>query len=117
MSRFGGHPRICIEFKSQVDSYGNNENNRYEEALGSGLDLRARFGSTAILGFFLVICDEPKTRSITKRRVADPDPVFVNTSHIDRRLIFAERIVQYQLTEAPLYDAACVLLVRRDGLH
>jgi hypothetical protein len=26
-----GDPRILVEFKSQVDSYGNNENNRYEE--------------------------------------------------------------------------------------
>jgi len=108
-------PRICIEFKSQVDSYGNNENNRYEEALGSGLDIRARYGGEAVLGFFLVICDEPATRSITRPRVTELDPVFENTSHIDRRIIFAERIVQYQLLEARLYDAACVLLVGRDG--
>ena len=110
-----GHPRICIEFKSQVGSYGNNENNRYEEALGSGLDVRAHYGREAVLGFFLVICDEPATRSITKKRLEEMDPVFSQTSHIDRRIIFAERIVQYQLLEAPLYDAACVLLVRRDG--
>lgn len=110
-----GHPRICIEFKSQVDSYGNNENNRYEEALGSGLDIRARYGGEATLGFFLVICDEAATRSVTRSRITDIDPAFENTSHIDRRIIFAERIVGYQLTEARLYDAACVLLVGRDG--
>ena len=110
-----GLPRICIEFKSQVDSYGNNENNRYEEALGSGLDIRAHYGSEAALGFFLVICDEPATRSVTKARLTELDPVFQNTSHIDRRLIFAERIVQYRLSDARLYDAACVLLVGRDG--
>ena len=39
-----GRLSVAIEFKSQVDSYGNNENNRYEEALGSGLDARARYG-------------------------------------------------------------------------
>jgi hypothetical protein len=44
----GGDPRILVEFKSQVDSYGNNENNRYEEALGSGLDARARFGAQLV---------------------------------------------------------------------
>src|SRR3989442_6891203 len=53
-----GHPRICIEFKSQVDSYGNNENNRYEEALGSGLDVRAHYG---------VPCQESETVSGVKR--------------------------------------------------
>lgn len=53
-------PRICVEFKSQVGSYGNNENNRYEEALGSGLDVRAKRGGGTALGFVLVICDDPR---------------------------------------------------------
>jgi hypothetical protein len=110
-----GRPRICVEFKSQVDSYGNNENNRYEEALGSGLDIRARHGGDAALGFVLVICDEPQTRAITRPRVEDADSRFLETSHIDRRIVFAERIVEYQLNERSLYDAAAVLLVRRDG--
>ena len=74
-------PRICVEFKSQVDSYGNNENNRYEEALGSGLDLRARHGTEAVLGFVFVICDEEETRSITRPRLPDLDPRFTDTSH------------------------------------
>jgi hypothetical protein len=111
-----GQPRICIEFKSQVDSYGNNENNRYEEALGSGLDIRARYGADASLGFFLVICDEPATRRITtKARLPDLEQRFRDTSHIDRRIVFAERIVEYRLNEGRLYDAAAILLVRRDG--
>lgn len=111
-----GHPRICVEFKSQVDSYGNNENNRYEEALGSGLDLRARYGDEATLGFFLVICDESQTRTPTKRGdVAGLDPAFANTSHIDRRIIFAERIVEFQLNNHVLYGAAALLFVARDG--
>ena len=113
-----GRPRICVEFKSQVDSYGNNENNRYEEALGSGLDMRARFAddsSMPALGFLLVICDEEATRRPTRDRLPQLDSVFRDTSHIDRRIIFAERIVQYELRDRGLYDAAAVLLVRRDG--
>src|SRR3990170_8977607 len=78
-----GVPRICVEFKSQVDSYGNNENNRYEEALGSGLDIRAKHGSDTVLGFVFVICDEQASRSVTPTRVAEPDPAFENSSHID----------------------------------
>ena len=110
-----GAPRICVEFKSQVDSYGNNENNRYEEALGSGLDVRAKHGSDTVLGFVFVICDEPATRSITRSRLADLDPAFANSSHVDRRKVFSERIVDYKLNGASLYDAAALLLVRRDG--
>lgn len=108
-------PRICVEFKSQVDSYGNNENNRYEEALGSGLDIRARNGVRPALGFVLVICDEDATRRPTRDRLPDLDPKFSRTSHIDRRKIFAERIVEYELNGRALYDAAALLLVRRDG--
>ena len=111
-------PRICIEFKSQVDSYGNNENNRYEEALGSGLDVRAHAhdrGAQVALGFFFVICDEPASRSITRERLPDLDPAFASTSHVDRRIVFAQRIVEYELNGLSLYDAAAVLLIRRDG--
>lgn len=109
-----GRPRICVEFKSQVDSYGNNENNRYEEALGSGLDVRARYGGRAALGFVLVICDEEATRKPTRDR-PQTDAVFKGTSHIDRRLIFAERIVEFELGTGSLYNAAAVLMVGRDG--
>jgi len=72
----GDQPRICVEFKSQVGSYGNNENNRYEEALGSGLDIRARDGVRAALGFVLVICDEDATRAPTRDHLPDLDPRF-----------------------------------------
>jgi hypothetical protein len=110
-----GIPRICVEFKSQVDSYGNNENNRYEEALGSGLDVRARYGEHAALGFLLIFCDEEATRRPTRDRLPQLDPTFQNTSHIERRIVFAQRIVEYELKNRALYDAAAVLLVRRDG--
>jgi hypothetical protein len=108
-------PRICIEFKSQVDSYGNNENNRYEEALGSGLDVRAKQGWRTALGFVLVICDEPATRVVKRDRLPDLDPAFAKTSHIDRRKVFAERIIEYRLNGNPLYDAAALLFVERNG--
>ncbi|MDE3096345.1 MAG: hypothetical protein KGK07_10155 [Chloroflexota bacterium] len=81
----GQEPRICIEFKSQVDSYGNNENNRYEEALGSGLDVRAKRGGRTSLGLVLIICDEAETRRVTRDRLPDMDPRFASTSHIVRR--------------------------------
>lgn len=108
-------PRICVEFKSQVDSYRNNENNRYEEALGSGLDARAKADAGLALGFVFVICDEPASRATTKDRLPDLDPAFSRTSHIERRRIFTERIVEFQLNGRSLYDAASVLYVRRDG--
>jgi hypothetical protein len=37
------HLIACIEFKSQVGSFGNNFNNRVEEALGSSVDIHTAF--------------------------------------------------------------------------
>jgi hypothetical protein len=110
-----GTPRILVEFKSQVDSYGNNENNRYEEALGSGLDARARFGAQLALGFFLVFCEEEATMRKTRNRAEGLDPVFADSSHVQRREVFGQRIVAFRLNDMPFYDASAVLLVRRDG--
>ena len=110
-----GAVRICVEFKSQVDSYGNNENNRYEEALGSGLDARARHGPTLRMGFVLVLCEEPATQRFTRDRVPDVDPAFVGTSHVQRRELFARRIVDFAISNMPFYNASAVLFVQRDG--
>lgn len=111
----GGELRVCVEFKSQVDSYGNNENNRYEEAMGSGLDIRARYGPGVALGFILVLCDEPETTRVTKMTHDEILPEFRETSHAERRQIFARRLTEFRLNEMPFYDAAAVLFVARDG--
>ena len=112
-----GELRVCVEFKSQVDSYGNNENNRYEEALGSGLDARARYGADVALGFLFVLCEEAQSTRPT--RLVHPEILadFKETSHIDRRATFARRIVDFQMNEMPFYDASAVLAVSRDGNH
>lgn len=66
----GDKPVVAIELKTQADSYGNNENNRYEEALGNALDVRARYGKQIGLGFVFVICDdkEPNSHSTARSR-------------------------------------------------
>ncbi|HMO96267.1 MAG TPA: PaeR7I family type II restriction endonuclease [Tepidiformaceae bacterium] len=112
-----GELRICVEFKSQVDSYGNNENNRYEEAMGSGLDVRARYGPSVAIGFVLVLCEEEATRRPTALRHIEILPEFRDTSHIQRRSIFARRLTEFRLNEMSFYDAAAVLFVGRDGTH
>lgn len=108
-------PRIAIELKTQADSYGNNENNRYEEALGNALDLRAKYGREVGLGFLFIICEEETSLRVTRQRVPDVDAVFAESSHVSRRMIFARRIVEYKLDDWPLYDAAAVLVIKRDG--
>ncbi len=112
-----GELSVAIEFKSQVDSYGNNENNRYEEALGSGLDARARYGHAVLLGFVFVLCDEEATTRPTTMDHGEITTEFRETSHVDRRALFARRITEFTVNQMPFYDAAAILLVSRDGGH
>lgn len=112
-----GKLRCIVEFKSQVDSYGNNENNRYEEALGSGLDARARYGRGVLLGFVFVLCDEEATARVTRLAHEEIAPEFRATSHAQRRELFARRLTQFRVNDMPFYDSAAVLLVSRDGRH
>jgi len=108
-----------VEFKSQVGSFGNNFNNRTEEALGSATDLWAAYEEGAFrpsdrpwLGYFMLLEDAPG--STTPVRVKEPHfPVFPEF----RQASYAERYNQLltKLIRARLYDAGCFLLSSREG--
>src|SRR5262249_20451246 len=107
-----------IEFKSQVGpSFGNNFNNRTEEAIGNATDLQVAFREGAFrpsqrpwLGFFMLLeeCD----RSLTPVRVEEPHfsvfPEFKHASYAKRYELLCERLVRERL-----YDAACFVLSSR----
>ncbi|MFD8059802.1 PaeR7I family type II restriction endonuclease [Streptomyces cyaneofuscatus] len=91
-------------------SYGNNYNNRVEEALGSAVDLRRAVLAEMYpkekpwLGYFFIMEDGPGSRRPV--RAADGalpiDGIWRDTSYQDRFGIFCQRLVTEQL-----YDAAC----------
>jgi hypothetical protein len=91
-------------------SYGNNYNNRVEEALGSAVDLRRAALDELYpkekpwLGYFFIMQDgEASRRPVKIAKGAVPaDSVWAKTSYQDRFGIFCERLVAEQL-----YDAAC----------
>ncbi|MDQ0956081.1 hypothetical protein QFZ24_010090 [Streptomyces phaeochromogenes] len=93
-------------------SFGNNYNNRIEEALGSAVDLqRAALadlypGEKPWLGYFFIMEDHPKSRSPV--RIADGafpvEDIWHNTSYQDRFGIFCERLMA-----EGLYDSVCYL--------
>ncbi len=110
-----------IEFKSQVGSFGNNFNNRTEEAIGSATDLWTayregvyeRLSPRPWLGWFMVLEDAPG--STTPVRVDAPHfPVvqeFQDASYADRYTIFCRKLVRERL-----YDATCLILTnKKDG--
>ncbi|OHD57658.1 MAG: restriction endonuclease [Spirochaetes bacterium GWF1_51_8] len=111
-----------IELKSHIGpSFGNNFNNRIEEALGSATDLWTAYREGAFkpsqrpwLGYFLVLEDHPGSISSVKinSSLFPAFSVFNETSYKDRYCLFCERLIRERL-----YDSACVLLSNRnDGL-
>ena len=111
-----------VEFKSQVGSFGNNFNNRTEEAIGNATDLLTAYREGAFktsvrpwCGYFMLLEDAPQSR--TPVGVQEPHfPVFSefrNSSYADRYRIFCEKLIRERL-----YDAACLILSeKKTGLR
>lgn len=98
-----GNLIAAIEAKSQVGpSFGNNFNNRTEEALGSALDLWTAYREGAFLsspqpflGYFFMLEDSPASNSPV--RVAEPHfkvfREFANASYMTRYEVFCRKLV------------------------
>ncbi len=96
--------RLCaaIEMKSQVGpSFGNNFNNRSEEAIGSSADFWVAYREGVIgiqqpwLGYFLFVEEAlGSTRPVKLASSAfESMPIFQNTSYLQRYAILCERLV------------------------
>lgn len=104
----------AIEFKSQVGSFGNNFNNRTEEALGSASDLWAAYREGAFkpsarpwLGYLMLLEDAPAST----RPVKAQEPHF-NVFDEFKSASYARRyeILLTKLVRERLYDATCFLM-------
>jgi hypothetical protein len=116
-----GNLIASIEFKSQVGpSFGNNFNNRTEEALGSATDLLTAYREGAFresvkpwLGYFMMLEEAPKSTSPVRLREEPQFPIFgefAGSSYADRYELFCQKLVRERL-----YDAACFILSEREG--
>lgn len=108
-----------VEFKSQVGSFGNNYNNRTEEAIGNAADIGAAYREGAFedgpkpwMGYFFLLEDTQGSRSPVriKSRHFPVFPEFEESSYADRYHILCQKLVRESL-----YDAACLLLSSREG--
>ncbi len=114
MSGIAGRLVAVLEFKSQVGpSFGNNFNNRTEEAIGTAHDLWVAYREGAFgkqprpfVGWMIIVEDAPESR----RPVTDRSPHFpvfkgfAGASYLDRYSLLCERLMQEQL-----YSAAAVI--------
>ena len=111
----GKHLVAAMEFKAQCGpSYGNNFNNRTEEALGNATDIWTAYREGAFpasdrpwLGFFVLLEESPaSTRPVRAGETHFPVfPEFKAASYARRYELLCERIVRERL-----YDASCLLL-------
>jgi hypothetical protein len=115
-----GQLLAIVEFKAQVGpSFGNNFNNRTEEALGNATDLWAAYREGAFkpsqrpwLGYLFLLeeCD----RSLAPVRVSEPHfkvfDEFREASYADRYEILLTKLLRERL-----YDGACLLLSTAKG--
>jgi len=107
----------AIEFKSQVGSFGNNYNNRTEEALGSATDIWAAYREGAFspsarpwLGYLMLLEKAPKSLAPVKSK--EPHfkvfEEFRDTSYAKRYEILLTKLVRERL-----YDSACFIMADR----
>jgi len=133
--RYRGALVIALELKSHIGSYGNNFNNRVEEALGSAVDLNHSLADGALSqhvlegesgvippfrGWLMVLPWEKETTHPTKspfQPLFPLDPAFVVaeegpllTSYVDRYREFIKRA-----SAKKVYDAAALVLTKPQG--
>lgn len=111
-----------IECRSQVGSFGNNFNNRTEEAIGNAVDLWRAYEAGLVgtvkpwLGFvFLFERAEGSTTAVRDQSAPlyRTDPAFDNSSYTTRYQLLFQRLVRERL-----YDAACLIsTVNGEGIY
>ncbi len=115
-----GNLLALIEFKAQVGpSFGNNFNNRVEEALGNATDLWSAYREGAFklssrpwLGYVFLLEDCPRSNAPVRSK--EPHyPVFTefkNASYAKRYEIFLTKLMRERL-----YDGACLLMSSKEA--
>ena len=113
-----GELLASIEFKSQVGpSFGNNFNNRTEEAMGTATDLWTAYREGAFkestrpwLGYFMLLEEAPGSVSPVKCSESHFPvfPEFRGASYAQRYEIFCRKLMRERL-----YDASCLILSER----
>jgi hypothetical protein len=108
----------ALEFKSHVGpSFGNNFNNRAEEAIGTSHDLSTAYREGAFgaqerpfVGWLMVVEDAPASRAPVKEKSPHFPvfPDFVGASYLQRYDILCQKLAKEQL-----YSAAAVIATPR----
>jgi hypothetical protein len=110
-----------VEYKSQASSFGNNLNNRAEEAIGSFTDLLEAYedgvfkpSPQPFIGYLMLMADNEESRNVPSvREVNFPvDEAFEDATYKDRMELLCLRMVRKRLVN----EAAFLLTNEEQGL-
>lgn len=100
-------------------SFGNNYNNRLEEAIGNSTDITAAKAADLVgpekpwLGYFFVMEDHPGSRHAVRERSSKSfpaDPIWSGRSYQTRYSLTGQRLL-----DTKMYDAVCYLVSSREN--
>lgn len=100
-------------------SFGNNYNNRLEEAIGNSTDITAANAHALVgcekpwLAYFFVMEDHPDSRRIVRERASRSfpvEPIWKGRSYQTRYSLTGQRLL-----DAKMYDAVCYLVSSRSN--
>ena len=95
-----------VEYKSQASSFGNNLNNRAEEAIGNNTDLIEAYeegvfapSPQPFIGYLMLMADNEESQNVPRVREAnfDVDDEFHDATYVDRMELLCLRMVRKRL--------------------
>lgn len=107
-----GELLAVIEYKSQASSFGNNLNNRAEEAVGSFTDLLEAYEDGVFepspapwIGYLYLMADNDESRNVPRRREPnfEVDEAFHDATYLDRVQLFCLRLVRQRLVNGAAF--------------
>ncbi len=115
-----GELLAVIEYKSQASSFGNNLNNRVEEAIGSNTDLLQAYEEGVFapspqpwIGYLMLMADNKESRAKPRPREVTfaVDDEFRDATYVDRMELLCLRMVRQRLVN----ESAFILSDERNG--
>lgn len=111
-----------VEYKSQASSFGNNLNNRAEEAIGNNTDLIEAYEEGVFapspqpwMGYLMLMADNEQSRNVPQVREAnfEVDDEFRGATYVDRMELLCLRMVRKRLVN----ESAFILSDEEQGLE
>lgn len=119
---YNGELLAVVEYKSQASSFGNNLNNRAEEAVGSFTDLLEAYEDGVFepspapwIGYLYLMADNESSRNVPRLREVnfEVDDEFRDATYLDRVELLCLRMVRQRLVN----EAAFILSDEEQGLE